>query len=173
VPYRAPQPLEKGHLTDGFDCGNPALNEWLKRHALVSQASGSARIYVSTELDSDVVVGYYALAAADVEAQGAALRLAKGQPKHRPIPVVLLARLPVDQRHQGASLGRSLLRDAMVRVLAAAEVIGIRAILVHAKDDQARAWYAQFGFESSPTDQLHMVLLIKDMRATVEALGTQ
>jgi predicted N-acetyltransferase YhbS len=171
VPYRVPEVLDRRHLRDGFDCGKPALNEWLQKHALVSQASGSARVYVTTELGTDVVVGYYALAAAQVEPRRAPSRLAKGQPVHRPIPVALLARLAVDLQHQGAGVGRSLLRDAIIRVAAAADAIGIRALAVHAKDDDARAWYSQFGFESSPTDALHMALLMKDVRSTVETLG--
>jgi GNAT superfamily N-acetyltransferase len=168
VPYRKPEPLARGHARDDFDCGNAALNEWLDRHALVSQASGGSRVYVTTESGSAVVVGYYALAAAQVESEDAHSRLAKGQPQHRPIPVVLLARLAVDRRHQGRGVGRSLLLDAMVRVASAAERIGVRAMVVHAKNDDARAWYTGFGFEPSPTDPLHMGLLIKDIRATIE-----
>jgi ribosomal protein S18 acetylase RimI-like enzyme len=168
VPYRSAEPLNREHVFDDFDCGSPALNEWLRKHALASQASDSARVYVSTELDSQVVAGYYALAAAQVEPQNATSRLGKGQPKHRPIPVVLLARLAVDLEHQRAGLGRSLLRDALARTLAAGERIGVRALLVHAKDDDAQEWYRQFGFESSPTDPLHMVLLMKDIRAVID-----
>lgn len=170
MPYRKPEPLNKEHESHGFDCGKPALNEWLQKYALVSQASDSARVYVCTEPNSEVVAGYYALAAAQVEPADATSRLGKGQPKHRPIPVVLLTRLAVDLEHQGAGVGRSLLRDAMARALAVADTIGVRAVLVHAKDDQAREWYRQFGFEPSPTDPLHMILLMKDIRAAVDSL---
>jgi GNAT superfamily N-acetyltransferase len=170
VRYRTPEPLRKEHVRDGFDCGKPALNEWLQKYALVSQASDTARVYVVTESDSTVVAGYYALAAAHIEPRDAPSRVGKGQPRRRPIPVVLLARLAVDLNHQGAGLGRSLLRDALARVAAAADTIGLRAIVVHAKDDEARAWYAAFGFEPSPTDPLHMGILMKAVRATIDGL---
>jgi GNAT superfamily N-acetyltransferase len=166
VPYREPVPIAKGHVTDGFDCGKPALNDWLRNHALQSDAAGAARVFVTTE-DETHVVGYYALAGADVEPAAATQRLAKGQPRHRDISVVLLARLAVDGRHQSKGVGRSLLRDAMERSVIAAENIGLRAILVHAKDDEARRWYERYGFEPSPTDPLHLVLLMKDVRATL------
>jgi GNAT superfamily N-acetyltransferase len=159
-------PLEKEHLLDGFECGRPVLDAWLKNHALGNQAAGSARVFVTTE-DGIHVVGYYALAAAQVEPADATARLAKGQPSRRPIPVVLLARLAVDRAHQGTGVGRSLLRDALLRVLGAADAIGLRAVLVHAKDDEARAWYERHGFEPSPTDPLHLILLLKDVRANL------
>jgi GNAT superfamily N-acetyltransferase len=166
VPYRRSEPLTKSHALEGFDCGSPALNDWLKRHALTSQAAGTARVFVTME-DGNEVVGYYALAAAQVEPDLATERLAKGQPKHRPIPVVLLARLAVDLDHQGRGVGTSLLQDAMLRAHQAAEQIGLRAMLVHAKDDHARRWYEQYGFEPSPTDPLHLILLLKDLRALI------
>lgn len=170
MPYSRPEPLARHHRIDDFDCGEPALDDWLKRHALGSQAAGSARVFVTTS-DGEAVVGYYALAAASVEAADAPERAAKGQPRHRPLPVVLLARLAVDRGHQGAGLGSSLLRDAMLRTLQAAEAIGIRALLIHAKHERARAWYLRCGFEPSPTDPLHLVLLMKDLRAFVEGAG--
>jgi GNAT superfamily N-acetyltransferase len=166
VAYRRPEPLAKSHALDEFDCGSRPLNDWLVRHALASQAAGTARVFVTTE-DGERVVGYYALAAAQVEAVAATERLAKGQPKHRPIPVVLLARLAVDLDHQSRGVGASLLKDAMLRAHQAAEQIGLRAMLVHAKDDRARQWYEQYGFEPSPTDPLHLILLMKNLRAFI------
>jgi GNAT superfamily N-acetyltransferase len=168
VTYRTPEPLDKGHLLDSFGCGERALDDWLKNHALTSQASGSARAYVTTPQDSLQVVGYYALAASQVEPANATSRLARGQPSHRAIPVVLLARLAVDRDHQGRGIGRSLLRDALVRTIGAAESVGIRAMVVHAKGEAARQWYAKYGFEPSPSDPLHLILLLKDARATIE-----
>ena len=162
--YRRPEPLTKAHALSDFDCGKPPLNEWLRRHAFTSQAAGSARVFVTT-VDGERIVGYCALAAAHVEPNAATGRLRKGQPKHRPIPIVLLARLAVELGHQGRGLGLSLLRDAMLRSHRAAEQIGLRAMLVHAKDDEARAWYERHGFEPSPTDPLHLILLMKDLRA--------
>lgn len=165
MPYRRPEPLTKSHALEDFDCGSPPLN-WLKRHALTSQAAGTARVFVATE-EGVRVLGYYALAAAQVEPVAASERLAKGQPRHRPIPVVLLGRLAVDLDHQSRGVGTSLLKDAMLRAHQAGDEIGVRAMLVHAKDDRARQWYEQYGFEPSPTDPLHLILLMKDLRALI------
>lgn len=167
MPYTQPEPLEKRHLLDAFECGEPALDDWLKKYARAAQGSGSARVYVTTS-DGKTVVGYYALAAAQVEPENATERVSKGEPGRRPIPVVLLARLAVDRNHQRAGVGRSLLQDAVLRSLQAADSIGVRAMLIHAKHNAARAWYEQYGFESSPTDPLHLLLLMKDLRAFVD-----
>lgn len=165
--YSRPEPLEERHALEGFECGERALDEWLARHAPPSQAAGSARVFVTTE-DGTQVVGYYALTAAQVEHSDATERLTRGQPASRPIPVILLARFAVDTRHQGKGVGRCLLRDAMLRCLQAADAIGVRAMLVHAKGDRARAWYETQGFEPSPSDPLHLVMLLKDLRRFVD-----
>ncbi|HVE67539.1 MAG TPA: GNAT family N-acetyltransferase [Solirubrobacteraceae bacterium] len=144
--------IERTHAHDGFDCGEPALNDWLATYALASDAAGSSRVFVTTE-DGTNVVGYYALAAAEVEPDAAT--------------VALLARLAVDREHQGRGVGASLLKHALVQSIAAAGHVGMRAILVHAKHEKARAWYERWGFERSPTDPLHLVLLMKDIRATL------
>lgn len=161
--YSRPQPLERGHDRERFACGEPELDRWLADHALEAQASGSARVFVST--DGQRVVGYYALAAAQLRPEEANARALRGQPKERPVPAVLLARLAVDLGHQGQGLGRSLLQDAMLRANEAAEELGIRVMLVHAKHERAGHWYKRFGFEESPTDPLHLMLLMKDLRA--------
>jgi GNAT superfamily N-acetyltransferase len=171
VAYRPPAPLEKHHRLDDFDCGEPALNEWLTRHARSAHASGSARVFVTTLEDGESVVGYYALAAAQVAPEAATGRALKGQPRTRPVPAVLLARLAVDRKHQGAGLGRSLLQDVMLRCLDAAEAIGARVLLVHAKHEAAKAWYLQYGFEESPTDPLHLLMLLKDVRSFLQRQG--
>jgi GNAT superfamily N-acetyltransferase len=158
VAYRRPEPLGKQHRLDDFDCGEPALDEWLKRHALGAQASGSARVFVTTLDDGETVVGYYALAAAQVAPEEAAVRALKGQPRARPIPAILLARLAVDREHQRAGLGRSLLQDVLLRCADAAEAIGARVLLVHAKHEAAKSWYMQYSFEESPTDPLHLMI---------------
>jgi len=165
VTYRRPEPLGKYHRLDDFTCGEPALDEWLRRHALAAQASGSARVFVSTLEDGETVVGYYALAAAQVSSGEAIARALKGQPRTRPIPAILLARLAVDESHQGVGLGRSLLKDVLLRCVEAAEAIGARVLLVHAKHEAVKAWYLQFGFEESPTDPLHLLMLLKDVLA--------
>ena len=168
MPYTQPEPLDRRHLLDAFECGEVALDDWLKKYARAGQGSGSARVYVTTTA-GQTVVGYYALAAAQVEPEEATERVSKGEPGRRPIPVVLLARLAVDRNHQHVGVGRSLLQDAVLRSVQAADSIGVRAMLIHAKHDSARAWYEQYGFERSPTDPLHLILLIKDLRAFVES----
>ena len=171
MPYRPPEALQRRHRLDDFDCGEPALDEWLKRHARPAHASGSARVFVTTLEDGETVVGYYALAAAQVAPEAATERALKGQPQTRPVPAVLLARLAVHRGHQRAGLGRSLLQDVMLRCLDAAESIGARVLLVHAKHEAAKAWYLQYGFEESPTDPLHLLMLLKDVRAFLQRQG--
>ena len=166
--YSRPQPPKREHDRGSFACGEPELDRWLVDHALAAQASGSARVFVST--DGSRVVGYYALAAAQLQPAEAAERALKGQPKQRPIPAVLLARLAVDLDNQGKGLGRSLLQDAMLRTHAAAGELGIRLMLVHAKHEEAGDWYRRFGFEESPTDRLHLMLLMKDLQAYLSAV---
>jgi GNAT superfamily N-acetyltransferase len=169
VAYRRPEPLARQHELDKFACGEPALDQWLKKHSRAANASESARVFVvTTDDDIATVVGYYALAAAHVEPADATERAKKGQPSRRPVPAVLLARLAVDEQHQGAGLGRSLLQDVLLRCVEAADAIGVRVLLVHAKHGRARGWYEQYGFEQSPTDPLHLMLLMKDVRAFVE-----
>jgi GNAT superfamily N-acetyltransferase len=134
--------------------------------------SDSARVYVTTPADGEpVVVGYYALAASQVEPDAAAARTLKGQPKGRPVPAILLARLAVDREHQGGGVGRSLLQDALLRCVEAAASIGARVLLVHAKHDEVKAWYMQYDSEESPTDPLHLLLMMKDIRAALAELG--
>jgi GNAT superfamily N-acetyltransferase len=153
--------------TEGFRCGQPVLDTWLIEHARAATGAGSARTYVVCDREQDDrVVGYFALNAGGVEPASAPPRVRAGMPRH-PIPVVLLARLAVDVSVQGHGLGAFLLADAMRRSLAAAESIGVRALLVHAKDEAARAFYERFGFVASPSDPLHLMLLMKDLRATL------
>jgi GNAT superfamily N-acetyltransferase len=161
--FRAPELLTVLHEVSGFDCGSAPLNNYLKRFAVLNNAAGSARTFVACVDDSSTVAGYYSLCAASIERVAAPERIAKGMPAH-PIPVVLLARLAVDQKHQGKRLGSGLLRDALARAAAAAEAIGIRAVLVHAKDSSAAAFYSHFDFVPSPTDPLHLMLLLKDVK---------
>lgn len=114
-------------------------------------------------MDGDRLVGYFALAIGQVEPDDATERLLKGQPAKRPVPVLLLARLAVDHRYQGQGVGSSLLQDALLRCVAAAEIVGVRAVAAHA-NEHASGFYDQFGFEASPTDPLHRILLMKDLR---------
>ena len=163
-----PEPLGPDHVLEGFDCGRAALNAWLIRYARRAAAAGSARTYVVIDPEQERVVGYHALTAAGLERQAATARVIKGMPQY-PIPVVLLARLAVDRSVAGRGLGAWLLRDAMLRAFAASEAIGVRAMLVHAIDDHARAFYLRHGFEPSVSDSLHLMLLIKDIAAALNA----
>ena len=165
-PLNAPVLLTKSHKTAGFDCGKPPLTDFLTKYALQNQASGGARTYVLTR--GDRVIGYYSLAPASLSPEDAPARVVKGQGRY-PVPVILMARFAVDSREQGKGFGRALFRDALRRALAGAEAIGGRAFLVHAKDEGARAFYLQFGMEQSPTNPLHLLLLFKDIRQTLEA----
>lgn len=161
-----PELLDASHAVEEFDSGVDSLDIWFKKHALQAQSSGSARTHVVVDHEQHRVVGYHALAAASISQAEATRRASKGMPRH-PLPAVLLARLAVDQTVQDRGLGAWLLRDAMLRALSAADEIGVRVLLVHAIDDNARAFYARHGFEPSPTDELHLQLLLKDVRAAV------
>jgi GNAT superfamily N-acetyltransferase len=153
--------LRADHELEGFDCGKEELNRFLIRHALASQRAESARTYVLAQ--DGKVVGYYSLTAGAVAHDAATERVKKGQARHA-IPVVLLARLAVDKTLQGRGVGPALLKDALLRVASAADTIGARALLVHATDAQAKSFYERFGFEPSPTDPLHLFLIMKDLR---------
>lgn len=163
--YSTPDALASYHDLDDFDCGSASLNEWLRKHARPAQASGSARVFVTTVDETATVAGYYALAASSVEREAASERAAQGQPAQ--LPAVLLARLAVDRRHQGVGVGSSLIKDVLLRIVDAADLVGVRVLLVHAKDEQAKAFYLHFGFEESPTDPLHLMMLMKDLRAYI------
>lgn len=166
--YSRPEPLRGKHDFGTFSCGDESLDSWLHRYSRHAEAAGSARVFVTT--DGADVVGYYALAVGQVEPSDGTPRLAKGQPKGKPIPVVILARLAVDERHQGKGVGRSLLQDALLRSAGAAGAVGIRALLVHAHEE-ARDFYLRFGFEPSPSDSLHLILLMKDVMRFLEEAG--
>jgi GNAT superfamily N-acetyltransferase len=171
VAFTRPTVLDARHRVESFKCGVRSLDDWLHRHALQSQRSGGSRVFVTTATGAGTeVVGYYALAAGAALPKEAPARLIRGLAAGQPVPVVLLGRLAVDARFQGQHVGRSLLLDAMSRVARAGELIGVRALLVHALDSDARSWYARFGFEPSPTHPLHLVLLMKDLRATLDSV---
>lgn len=161
---QTPVLLEKSHDLSNFDCGSTPLNDFLRKYAFQNQQNRSARTYVV--LRASRVVGYYTLAAGSVERNDVPERVAKGLANH-PVPVFLLARLGVDQTEKGKGLGTALLKDALLRCAQAADIVGCRAVLVHAKDHQAQAFYRRFGFESSPIDELHLFLLMKDIKAII------
>jgi GNAT superfamily N-acetyltransferase len=163
VGYSPPEPLRGKHSTERFECGEASLDTWLASHARQAEASGSARVFVTT-CDGEKVVAFYALAATSVTPKDATERLMRGQSKHQPVPTILIGRLAVDSGHQGKQVGRSLLQDALLRCATAADSIGARAVIVHAISDRAVSFYERFGFEASPTDPHHLILLMKDLR---------
>jgi len=152
--------LRRDHSVDSFDCGQELLNNCLRKYALQNQGAGAAQTYVG--LVGDAIIGFYSLAVAQIEYRDAPERLQKGLARH-PVPVVLLARLAVDRRWQKQGVGRALLRDAVLRTVQAADIAGIRALAVHAKDEQARQYYEQFDFVPSAADPLHLLVLLKDI----------
>ncbi len=154
--------LNRSHPVKKFDCGMEALNRFLIRYALQSQQSEASQTYIA--IVGEEIAGYYTLAVGQVEYQDAPQRLTKGLARH-PVPIMLLARLAVAVAWQGKSLGAALLKDAMQRTLRAADIAGIRAFAVHAKDEQARAFYEHFDFVPSPTDPYHLFRLLKDIRS--------
>jgi GNAT superfamily N-acetyltransferase len=152
--------LDGHHALSDFDCGEEALNRYLNRFALTNQRANAARTYVG--LADETVIGYYTLAVGEVAYADAAQRLVKGLARH-PVPVMILARLAVSRDWQRRGIGAGLLKDAMLRTVQAASIAGIRALIVHAKDDNARAFYERFGFTPSPTDPLHLYILVKEL----------
>lgn len=153
--------LSSDHDTREFDCGSPPLNAFLKRYALQSQASDAAQTYVAATGRS--VVGYYSLSVGSVVFEDASERMVKGLARH-PVPVMLLARLAVDGSWKGKGLGAALLKDALRRTAAAADIAGIRAVVVHAKDEDARLFYRHFDFAEFGSDALHLYLLMKQVK---------
>jgi GNAT superfamily N-acetyltransferase len=162
-----PQPLDDEHRLNGFDSGVGSLDTWLINHARAAAGAGSARTYVVLDTQQDRVVGYHALTVASIEHSEATKRAQRSMPKH-PIPAMLLARLAVDKTVQGKGIGTFLLKDAMNRALSVAEQAGMRLMLVHAINDEAKAFYEHFGFEASPTDPKNLQLLIKDIRLALD-----
>jgi GNAT superfamily N-acetyltransferase len=154
--------LRRDHAVDGFDCGKEPLNRFLSRFALQSQLSGSSRTYLAFR--GEALIGYYTLVFGQVAYDDAPERLRKGVARH-PVPLMILARLAVATTHAGEGIGKGLLKDAMRRTLQAAEIAGLRALAVHAKDDDARRFYRRFDFVPAPTDPLHMMVLLKDVRS--------
>jgi GNAT superfamily N-acetyltransferase len=166
--YLAPEPLADHHDVATFECRSREQTDWLRRHARQSAATGTTRVFVVTEPGSEFVVAYYGWCMAQVAPAAAPARLRKGAGRY-PQPVALLARLGVDVNHEGRGLGAALLQDVFDRLLELSDDIGCRGLLVHAESLEARAFYRHLvpEFETSPTDDLHLVLLMKDIRRTL------
>jgi predicted N-acetyltransferase YhbS len=165
VTLSAPAPLADHHELTDFSSGIASLDEWLKRRARTNQASGASRTFVACEADR--VIGYYALAAGSVKVPEASGRFRRNMPD--PIPVVVLGRLAIDERRHGRGLGRALVRDASMRILQAADILGIRGILVHAISEEARAFYVAVGFEPSPIEPLTLMVTLADAALSLKA----
>jgi GNAT superfamily N-acetyltransferase len=163
ITLSAPVKIEKKHIVEGFDCGNSLLNKWLFLALQNQQSDAATTFVVHTE---NRVIAYYSLAAGSVNHDTATSRIKKGL-SNNPIPVMILARLAVDREFQGIKIGKFLLRDAILRIVNASENFGIRAVLVHAKDEKARLFYEKFDFEPSPVNPLTLMLLLKDARKTI------
>jgi GNAT superfamily N-acetyltransferase len=161
--YSKPRPITQDDDTSQFSCGDDHIDQWLKRYAVANHFGGGARTYVT--LRESQVVGFYALAATSIQRADATPRAARTMPQ--PVPAILLGRLGVDQKEAGHGLGTFLLQDAILRTLEAADVIGVRVLLVHAASEDARRFYVNRGFEPSPTDTMHLMVLLKDVRANL------
>lgn len=155
-----PRPLDPADRLEDFDCGDAELNAWLTRIAPMAHAGRTARVYVVTD-DERLVVGYYALAAGEVQREKLPARMRRGAPT--PVAIAILARLAVDRRYQRQCVGLALISDTARRVLDAAELLGIRALVVHAANEEAAAFYRAAGFTPSPSDPLHQAVLVKDL----------
>lgn len=160
----APRPLTADHDLDGFDCGVATLDDWLKRRARRNEAEGASRTFV---LAADRrVVGYYSLAAGSVLHNLATGRVRRNMPD--PVPVLLLGRLAIDRAWHGKGLGADLLADAVLRATAAAETVGIRALLVHAISEEAKAFYEKHGCRASPIEPMTLMITIEEARRALK-----
>lgn len=157
----SPVPISKDHDTGSFDCGVPPLNEYLRKYALLNHHSRAARTYVA--LREHRIAGYYTLANGSVSRDEVPPRIAKGLGRY-PVPITILARLAVDLSERGRGLGRGLLKDALLRAWQASELVGSRAVVTHAKDQAAKEFYERYDFDPSPVNEMHLYLLMKDIR---------
>ena len=153
--FRPPELMTSSHLIDAFSCGEAELDDWLKRRALTNQINGASRTFVVTGADG-VVHGYYAMAAGAVSHQLATSNIRRNMPD--PVPVIVLARLAVDQKAQGQKLSPTLLRDAIKRAVAVSGDAGVRAVLVHAINERAKGFYEHYGFQASPVHPMTLML---------------
>lgn len=166
--YQAPEPLTDHHDLSAFRCRSSEQTNWLRRHARQSASAGTTKVFVVTESSGPAVVAYYGWCMAQLGTGAAPARLRKGAGRY-PQPVALLARLGVDAGHEGQGLGAALLQDVFARSKELSDEIGCRGLLVHSESDGARNFYLHLvpEFEASPTDPLHLVLLMKDIRRTL------
>ena len=153
-----PEPITTAHNVESFACGVPVLDEWLKRRALKNESSGASRTFVVCS--DDQVIGYYALATGSVGHRNTPGKVRRNMPD--PIPVIVLGRLAIDERWQHAGLGRSLLRDAILRTLSVSQQAGVKALLVHTLSEDAKQFYLRNGFRESPLDPMTLIISLQD-----------
>ncbi len=165
IDLRPPDLLRDRHELSGFSSGEDALDDWLRKRAHANQSSGASRTYVACA--GDTVIGYYALASGAITVDSAPGKFPRNMPD--PIPVVVLARLAVDRRWQGKGIGRALFRDAAVRVAHAADVIGIRGVVVHAISEAAKSFYIALGFDPSPREPMTLMVTLTDIQKVLAA----
>ena len=158
-----PEPLSADHQLDEFESGIASLDEWLRHRAAANQVGGASRTFVLCS--NKTVVGYYSLAASSIAHNLATSKVRRNMPD--PVPAVIIGRLAIDRRWQGKGLGGDLLRDAVLRATTATETIGVRAILVHAMNNDAKSFYEHFGFRVSPAEPLTLMATIDDIRRAV------
>jgi GNAT superfamily N-acetyltransferase len=166
--FGAVEPLEPRHNVDRFDCGREQLDRWLRAYAGQGQRRDTARTFVVCRQKEIDVVGYYTLVASRVEQAEATDDVQRGTSKHFPVPVCLIARLAVDRSEQGAGLGRSLLLDALQRTERASRSVAMRAVIVHALDEEAAAFYAHFGLKPASADPLTLMVPLEAVRQALE-----
>lgn len=166
--YRPPRLLDPNDDIGGFACRSSEQTNWLRRHARQAASTGTTKVFVVTPQDDVRVVAFYAWCMAQLDVEAAPTRVVKGAGRY-PQPVAPLARLGVDTNHEGNGLGAGLLIDAITRLVTLSEDIGCRALIIHAENDDARSFYLHLipELEPSPTDPLHLVLLMKDARKTL------
>jgi len=165
--YSPPTPISADHRLDGFDCGKPPLDEWLKAHALENEGKASRTYVVTAQIGADAgnVTAYYTLANGSVARNEVPKKIRQGLPN--PVPTMVLGRLAVDQRHAGQGIGPGLLREALQRTWQASQIAGVRALIVHAIDDDAVGFYAKYGFQVFPSGTRTMFLPIETLRQAI------
>lgn len=167
--FRSPRALVAGDRFATFDCGEPSLNEWLSSRALKNETTGASRTFVTVDADSGDVAGYYCLSASSLAIEDAPGRVKRNMPS--PIPIILIGRLAVDERFKGHGLGASLLQDAVLKGAEASRILGARAFVVDALNEDAERFYRRFGFEPMPpAGKRAMFLLMADAEATLRSL---
>lgn len=167
--FRSPRALQAGDKFVTFDCGEASLNEWLRSRALKNETTGASRTFVTVENESGKVAGYYCLSAGSLALEDASGRVKRNMPS--PIPIILIGRLAVDKQFQGYGLGASMLQDAVLKGVEASRLLGARAFVVDALNEEAERFYRKFGFElMPPAAKRAMYLLVADAEATIASI---